>query len=250
MDLGIKGKVALITGSGRGIGFACAQKLAQEGVKIVINDVNSAAVDEAVKTLQDRGYEAIGAVANICVQQDVQDMVELAAKEFGSVDILVNNAGFTRDKYLTKMPEEDWDSVLEVILKGAFRCTKAVLPYMMERKWGRVINISSRAHFGNPGQANYSAAKAGIIGFSNALAHEQGKFNITSNSIAPGLIETELVKGLHTYDMIRTNAMARQPIQRLGQVEDIANAVAFLASEAAGFITGETLHVSGGRYST
>ncbi len=250
MDLGIKGKVALITGSGRGIGFACGERLAEEGVKIVINDINSAAVSEAVSRLQDKGYDAIGAVANVCVKADVEDMVALAADKFGSVDILVNNAGFTRDKYLTKMPEEDWDAIIDTILKGAYHCTKAVLPFMMKNQWGRVINISSRAHFGNPGQTNYSAAKAGIIGFSNALAHEQGKFNITSNSVAPGLIETELVKGLHTYEMIKGNAMTRQPIQRLGKVQDIASAVAFLASDSAGFITGETLHVTGGRYSS
>jgi len=250
MDLGIKGRVALITGSGRGIGFACAEVLAKEGVKIVINDINKDAISEAVNKLSEKGYEAFGVVTNVSVTADVEDMVSLAVEKFGSIDILVNNAGFTRDKYLAKMPEEDWDAIINTILKGAYLCTKEVVPHMMKNKWGRVINISSRAHFGNPGQTNYSAAKAGLIGFSNALAHEQGKFNITSNSIAPGLIETPLVKSLHTYEMIKNNAMARQPIQRMGHVDDIANAVAFLASERAGFITGETLHVTGGRYST
>ena len=148
------------------------------------------------------------------------------------------------------MPEADWDAVVDTILKGAYHCTRAALPSMMERKWGRVINIASRAHWGNPGQTNYSAAKAGLIGFTRALALEQGKFNITANAIAPGLIETPLVRGLSTYDMLRANALARQPVQRLGAVEDIADAVAFLASERASFITGELLHVTGGRYAS
>ena len=177
-------------------------------------------------------------------------MADEAARAYGGIDILVNNAGFTRDKYLLKMPEADWDAVVDTILKGAYHCTRAALPSMMERKWGRVINIASRAHWGNPGQTNYSAAKAGLIGFTRALALEQGKFNITANAIAPGLIETPLVRGLSTYDMLRANALARQPVQRLGAVEDIADAVAFLASERASFITGELLHVTGGRYAS
>src|SRR5690606_26839829 len=153
-------------------------------------------------------------------------------------------------KYLTKMPEEDWDAVIDTILKGAYFCAKAALPFMMEKKWGRVINIASRAHLGNPGQTNYSAAKAGLIGFTRSLAFEQGKFNITSNAVAPGFVETDLIRSLDTYDMLRANALARQPIQRLGSVEDIADIVSFLASERAGFITGETVHVTGGRYAS
>lgn len=250
MDFGLQGKVALITGSGRGIGLACAEHLAAEGVKIVINDIDPEVVSNAVNALNVKGLEAIGVAANICVKAEVDAVVEHAVQAFGGVDILVNNAGFTRDKYLIKMSEQDWDAIMDVILKGAFHCTRAVLPNMIANKWGRIINISSRAHFGNPGQTNYSAAKAGLVGFTNALAHEQGKFNITSNAVAPGLIETDLVKGLHTYEMIKKNALARQPIQRLGHVADIANTVTFLASEAAGFITGELIHVTGGRYST
>jgi 3-oxoacyl-[acyl-carrier protein] reductase len=177
-------------------------------------------------------------------------MAEQEVREFGSIDILVNNAGFTRDKYLLKMPVEDWDSVVDTILKGAYYCTRAALPSMMENRWGRVINIASRAHWGNPGQTNYSAAKAGLIGFTRSLALEQGKFNITANAIAPGLIETPLVRGLSTYETLRANALARQPVGRLGAVEDIADAVAFLASGRASFITGELLHVTGGRYAS
>ncbi|MFC7516746.1 beta-ketoacyl-ACP reductase [Herbaspirillum sp. GCM10030257] len=250
MDLQLTGKVAVITGSGRGIGYASALALAQEGAKIVITDIDAESAAQAVANLRNAGHEAIGAVLDVCNNEQVQEMARQAMREFGSIDILVNNAGFTRDKYLLKMPVEDWDSVVDTILKGAYYCTKAVLPSMMEKRWGRVINIASRAHWGNPGQTNYSAAKAGLIGFTRALALEQGKFNITSNAIAPGLIETPLVRGLSTYDMLRTNALAHQPVQRLGAVEDVANAVTFLASDRASFITGELLHVTGGRYSS
>src|SRR5690606_16568208 len=173
-----------------------------------------------------------------------------ATDKWKRIDVLVNNAGFARDRYLTKMSEDDWHAVLDVTLQGAFHCTRAVLPMMMENRYGRVINIASRAHLGNPGQTNYSAAKAGLIGFTRSLAYEQGKFNITANAIAPGFVETDLIRALSTYETLRANALARQPVQRLGAVEDIADAVAFLASERAGFITGETLHVTGGRYSS
>lgn len=250
MDYKLGGKVALITGSGRGIGLACALALAREGASIVITDINSEAVESATKQLMEAGHKAFGVAADVCNKDQVQAVADKAIGAFGSIDILVNNAGFTRDKYLTKMPESDWDAVVDTILKGAYYCTKAALPSMMERRWGRVINIASRAHLGNPGQTNYSAAKAGLIGFTRSLAFEQGKFNITANAVAPGLVETPLVRSLETYEMLRTNALARQPIQRLGAVEDIANAVTFLASDCASFITGETLHVTGGRYSS
>lgn len=250
MDYKLGGKVALITGSGRGIGLASAMALAQEGASIVITDIRPDAVQTATTTLKNAGLNAIGVVADVCNQAQVNAVVDEAVKAFGSVDILVNNAGFTRDKYLTRMPEEDWDAVVDTILKGAYYCTKACLPYMMEKRWGRIVNISSRAHLGNPGQANYATAKAGILGFTRAVAFEQGKFNITSNAIAPGFIETDLIRALSTYETLRTNALARQPIQRPGSVQDIGNAVAFLCSDAASFITGETLHVTGGRYSS
>lgn len=250
MDLNLKGRVALVTGSGRGIGKAAALAFGHEGARVVITDIDAAAVDQACSEMAAAGVEAIGVAADVCDEAQVETLARRAVEAFGKVDILVNNAGFTRDKYLLKMPVEDWDSVVDTILKGAYYCTKAALPSMMERKWGRVINIASRAHWGNPGQTNYSAAKAGLIGFTRALALEQGKFNITANAIAPGLIETPLVRGLSTYDTLRANALARQPVPRLGAVEDIANAVAFLASERSSFITGELLHVTGGRYAS
>jgi 3-oxoacyl-[acyl-carrier protein] reductase len=171
-------------------------------------------------------------------------------RAFGTVHVLVNNAGFPRDNYLTKMPESDWDAVIDVVLKGAYLCSKAAVPHMIGQKWGRIINISSRAHLGNPGQANYSAAKAGLLGFTRALCYEDGKFNITVNAVAPGFIETELVQSLPSYDAIKERTIRSTPVPRLGHVRDIADAVLFLASERAGFITGEVLHVTGGRYST
>lgn len=248
MDLGLKGRVAILTGSGRGIGKAAALALADEGVKVVISDVDVPAIDATCAVLRARGHECLGIAADVCQASQVDAMVAAVVATWGKVDILVNNAGFTRDKYLLKMPESDWDAVLDVILKGAYFCTKAVLPSMMAQRWGRVINISSRAHLGNPGQTNYSAAKAGLIGFTRALALEQGKFNITANAIAPGFIETELVRSLPSYATLRDAAMARNPVQRVGTPEDIAGAVMYLASEYAGYISGETLHVSGGRF--
>jgi len=250
MDLSLQGKTALITGSGRGIGYAAAQALAREGVSVVITDINPDSVEKATKALQADGHTAFGQVADVCDGEQVQALVAAACERFGSVDILVNNAGFTRDKYLTKMPEADWDSVVDTILKGAYYCTKAAIPSMMEKRWGRIINIASRAHLGNPGQTNYSAAKAGLLGFTRSLAFELGKFDITANAIAPGFVETGLIRALPTYETLKTNALARQPLQRLGAVEDIADAIAFLSSARASFITGETLHVTGGRYSS
>lgn len=248
MELGLRGRVAIVTGSGRGIGRAAVKAFAEEGAKVVVTDIDPDVIEQTLGELKAAGHEAIGVTADVCNSEQVQSMVDQTIAAFGKVDILVNNAGFTRDMYLLKMPMSDWDAVIDTVLKGAYLCTKAALPSMMAQKWGRVINISSRAHWGNPGQTNYSAAKAGLIGFTRALALEQGKFNITSNAIAPGFIETDLVKALPTYQRIRDNALARNSIPRLGTPEDVAAAMLYLASEHAGYITGETLHVSGGRF--
>lgn len=248
MDLRLNGHVAIVTGSGRGIGRAAVTALAQEGVKVVVTDIDSGAVDATCTALRQNGHEVLGITTDVCDAEQVQDLVDRTVETFGKVDILVNNAGFTRDKYLVKMPMNDWDAVIDTVLKGAYLCTKAALPSMMAQKWGRVINISSRAHHGNPGQTNYSAAKAGLIGFSRALALEQGKFSITSNAIAPGFIETELVRALPTYERLREAALARNSVPYVGTPDDVAGAILYLASEHGRYITGETLHVSGGRY--
>jgi 3-oxoacyl-[acyl-carrier protein] reductase len=248
MDLAIKDKVAIVTGSARGLGAATARRLAEEGAKVVVTDINPAQAEATAAALKADGLAAHCIVADITKGADVQRLVDETAEHFGGVHILVNNAGFPRDKYLVKMSEEDWDLVMEVMLKGAFLATKAVMPRLIEQGWGRIINISSRAHFGNPTQANYSAAKAGLIGMAKALALEEGRYGITVNCVAPGFMETEMVQALPTYDTIKERAIAAQPIKRVGLPSDIADAVAFLASERAGFITGEVLHVAGGRY--
>ncbi|MBD9665270.1 3-oxoacyl-[acyl-carrier protein] reductase [Variovorax paradoxus] len=248
MDLQINGKVAIVTGSARGLGAATARRLAEEGAKVIVTDILKEQAEATAAALRADGLQAQCIIADITKDAEVQRMVDKTVAHFGGVHILVNNAGFPRDKYLVKMSEEDWDLVMEVMLKGAFLTTKAVMPKFIEQGWGRVINISSRAHFGNATQANYSAAKAGLIGMAKALAIEEGRYGVTVNCVAPGFMETEMVQALATYETIKERAVAAQPIKRVGKPDDIADAVAFLASERASFITGEVLHVTGGRY--
>ena len=248
MDLELKDKVAIVTGSARGLGAATARRLAEEGAKVVVTDIQRELAEATVAGLRDRGLAAHCVVGDITRADDVQRLVDETLATFGGVHVLVNNAGFPRDKYLVKMTEDDWDLVMSVMLKGAFLATRAVMPRMIEQGWGRIIHISSRAHLGNPTQANYSAAKAGLIGMAKALAIEEGRYGITVNCVAPGFMETEMVQALPTYETIKERAIQMQPIKRVGRPEDIADAVAFLASERAGFISGEVLHVTGGRY--
>jgi len=248
MDLGLKDKVAIVTGSARGLGAATARRLAEEGAKVVVTDIQRELAEAMAAALRSDGLAAHCVAGDITRAEDVQRLADETRATFGGVHILVNNAGFPRDKYLVKMSEDDWDAVMTVMLKGAFLASKAVMPHLIEQGWGRVINISSRAHFGNPTQANYSAAKAGLIGMAKALALEEGRYGITVNCVAPGFIETEMVQALPTYDTIKERAVQAQPVKRVGRPQDIADAVAFLASERAGFITGEVLHVTGGRY--
>lgn len=248
MDLQIKDKVAIVTGSARGLGAATARRLAEEGAKVVVTDILREQAEATAAALRADGFQAHCVIADITKSAEVQALVDEAMRQFGGVHILVNNAGFPRDRYLVKMSEEDWDLVMEVMLKGAFLATRAVMPKFIDQGWGRVINISSRAHFGNPTQANYSAAKAGLIGMAKALSAEEGRYGVTVNCVAPGFMETEMVQALATYETIKERAIQMQPIKRAGQPADIADAVAFLASERAGFISGEVLHVTGGRY--
>lgn len=246
MELGLKDKVAIVTGSGRGIGAVTARALAEEGAKVVITDIDPQTTKATCAALVADGYNAIGVACDVTQETQVETLVLRTVEAFGAVHILVNNAGFPRDNYITKMPEQDWDAVVGVILKGAYTCSRAVVPYFMEQKWGRVINISSRAYLGNPGQTNYAAAKAGIIGFSKSLAKEIGSRGVTVNVVAPGFIDTDMTKALP--EEARTALIGDIALERLGSPEDIAHAVAFLASPAAGYITGETLHVNGGMY--
>jgi 3-oxoacyl-[acyl-carrier protein] reductase len=248
MELSLDGKTAIVTGAGSGIGAAIAARLSAEGANVVVSDINLEAAEAHAETILKSGGEALAVKANVVDEAEVNAMVEKTVAAYGTVHILVNNAGLTRDMRITKMTESDWDIVLDVILKGSFHCTKAVLPHMNEQKWGRIVNISSRAHLGNPGQANYSAAKAGIIGFTRAMSLEAGRNFVTVNAVAPGIINTEMVRSLPHWEKIRENAEKTTPIPRVGEPEDVADAVAFLVSERAGYISGDVLHVTGGRY--
>ncbi|MGE4281573.1 MAG: 3-oxoacyl-ACP reductase FabG [Magnetospirillum sp.] len=250
MDLGLHDKVAIVTGAARGLGAATARRLAEEGCKVVVNDVNQDVAAATVKAMRDDGLDVHCVIADVTRAEDVARLVDETVSLYGGVHVLVNNAGFPRDGFLTKMTETDWDLVVDVILKGAFLATKAVIPHMIAQRWGRIVNISSRAHLGNPGQANYAAAKAGLLGLTRALALEEGRYDITVNAVAPGFMETEMVQALPHYEQIKERTIKGTPIQRVGRPNDVADAVAFLASERASFITGETMHVTGGRYAS
>jgi 3-oxoacyl-[acyl-carrier protein] reductase len=250
VELNLKGKVALVTGSGRGIGAAMVKAYAAEGARVVVSDVIAENAQATAQALVDQGHEAIGLACDVTDAESVRHMAQQAEQAFGGVDILVNNAAWTKDVYLTKMDPSLWDQTMDVILKGSFHCAQALLPGMMARRWGRVINISSRSLFGNPGQTSYAAAKAGIVGFTRALALEQGKFGITCNAIAPGFILTEGMKSLPKFEQLREAAIARNPVGFLGEPSDVANAALFLSSDVARYISGTTLYVTGGRYSS
>ncbi|MHA7601260.1 SDR family NAD(P)-dependent oxidoreductase [Alicycliphilus sp. T452] len=248
MDLELKNCTAFITGGAGTLGLSMAKRFVQEGCNVVVCDTNQEAIDAACQELAAMGGQALGVRADVTRKQEVGAAVQQAVDRWKKVDILVNNAGFARDRYLTKMAEEDWHAVLDVTLLGAFHCSRAVLPLMMENRFGRVINIASRAHLGNPGQTNYSTAKAGLIGFTRSLALESGKFGITANAVAPGVISTPRMQKRPDYEELTERAKSNTPVARLGDPADVAATVAFLASRLAGFTTGETVHVTGGRY--
>ncbi len=238
----LEGQVTLVTGASRGIGAAIAESLASAGATVIGTATSDQGAEQISKTL---GSPGRGAVLDISNDESVQALIaEIQANE-GSPTIVVNNAGITRDNLLLRMKAEEWDSVLSTNLSGVFRICKATLRGMMKAKGGRIINIESVIGLtGNPGQANYAAAKAGIIGFSKSLAREVGSRNITVNVIAPGFIDTDMTRVLS--DEQRAAMLSQVPLGRLGDAQDIADSVVFLASEAAAYITGETLHVNGG----
>lgn len=248
MDLGLQGKTAIVTGGGNGIGAAVAARLCAEGANVSVVDIDGVAADARAAALAAAGHQAIAVRADVTDEAQVAAMVARTVEAFGAVHILVNNAGFTRDMRITRMGVADWDAVVDVIIKGAFLCTRAVVPAMSAQRWGRIINISSRAHLGNPGQANYSTAKAGLIGFTKAIALEMGRFEVTVNAVAPGIIGTEAVRRLPHFDKVLESAERNTPIPRIGTPEDVADVVAFLASERAGYVTGDVVYVTGGRY--
>jgi len=248
MDLGLQDKVAIVTGGANGIGAAICKRLADEGAKVMVADIDGAKAQAYADELTRAGATAQGTRVDVTDEASVQALVQTTIEQLGGLHVLVNNAGFTRDMRITKMSVDDWDAVVDVVLKGAFLCTRAAIPHLSAQQFGRIVNISSRAHLGNPGQANYSAAKAGILGFTRAMALENGRHWITVNAVAPGIIDTDAVKNLPHYAKIREHAEKGTPIPRIGQAEDVANAVAFLASERSSYVTGEVFHVTGGRY--
>jgi 3-oxoacyl-[acyl-carrier protein] reductase len=239
-------RVALVTGSARGIGKTIALALAQPDLMLYINDVTPPeAAAETIREVEARGARAAYRQFNVAVLPEVEQAVEDIIKESGRLDILVNNAGITRDGLLVRMKEEDWDQVLAVNLKGAFNCLKAAAKPMIKQRFGRIINISSIVGImGNAGQANYVASKAGLVGLTKSAARELASRNITVNAVAPGFIETAMTQNLP--EKVREAMLAQIPLNRFGTPEEVAHAVAFLASDQAAYITGQVMHVNGG----
>ena len=242
----LTGSVALVTGGSRGIGRAVAIRLAQAGAKIVFNyRGNHDAAQEVLGELKGGGAHAMAVAGDVAVSADVDRLVTAALEAFGRVDILVNNAGITRDTLLMRMSEEDWDAVLDTNLKGTFLVTKTVMRGMIRQRSGRIVNITSvSGQLGNAGQANYAASKAGVIGFTRATAREVASRGITVNAVAPGFIETDIWANVS--EEARKSILNMAPLGTIGKPEDVAEAVAFLASDAARYITGQTLNVDGG----
>jgi len=244
--LDLSGRVALITGGSRGIGRAISQQLARSGAAVAVNYHTSAKqASDLVKEIEKQGGRALAVQADVRLPEDTERMVEETIEALGRLDILVNNAGFNRDTLLLRMSLDDWDQVMDLNLRAVFLCTKACLRPMMRQRWGRIINIGSVSGLaGNAGQANYAAAKSGLIGFTRAVAREMGSRSITSNLIAPGLVITELTKDIR--QEIVDGVRQRLLIDRMGTPEDVAACVVFLASEGASYITGQVLSVDGG----
>lgn len=244
-------RVAVVTGAARGIGAATALRLARDGMAVAVCDLSADASADVVSAVEAEGGRAMAVGMDVSDRAQVEAGIGAVVEQYGRLDVLVNNAGLIRDNMLFKMTDDDWDLVMNVHLKGAFLCTQTAQKHMVENKYGRIINLSSIAGDGNRGQVNYSAAKAGIRGFTKTLALELGPFGITANAIAPGFISSAMTQ--QTADRIgvsfadfQKNVAAATPVRRVGEPEDVANAIAFFASEGAGFITGQVLYVDGG----
>ena len=247
----LDGRVAFVTGAGRGIGAATALRLAEEGARVALADLDLAGCEQVAAEVKRLGSEAIALECNVADGVMVQNAVDTTARQFGRLDILVNNAGVTRDNLLFKMSDDDWETVMNVHLKGAFLCSRAAQKYMVEQKYGRIVSLSSTSALGNRGQANYSAAKAGLQGFTRTLAIELGQFGITVNAVAPGFIDTEMTRatarrqGLDP-DQVIAQASKTIPVRRVGQPRDIANVICFLCSDEASYVSGQIIYVAGG----
>lgn len=242
-----KGQVGIITGGTRGIGAAIAEALAQRGVNVVIASRNAEEANEKAAKLSPLGIKAMGVKLDVSKSDEVGAVFEKIRNEYQRIDILINNAGITKDGLLLRMKEEAWDRVIDINLKGVFLCTREVLKDMVSQKYGRIVSLTSVAAFmGNPGQANYGASKAGIVGFTNTVAKEYANRGITVNAVAPGFIETAMTDVLK--DTIKDEMKRLIPMGRFGTVEDVARAVVFLASPESDYITGQVIHVNGGMY--
>lgn len=243
----MKERVAVITGGGRGIGEAIALQMADRGAHIVVADLNMEDATRVSDTIRSKGVKSIPVSVDVSNEESVKELFSSVKAEFGGVDILVNNAGITRDTLILRMKEEDWDSVLNVNLKSVFLCSREAVKLMAKKRYGRIVNMASVVAFmGNPGQANYSASKAGMVGLTKTIAREYASRGITANAVAPGFIKTAMTDALA--EDVKNEMLRSIPLGRFGTVDDVANAVLFLASEASGYITGHVIHVNGGMY--
>ena len=244
-------KTAIVTGAARGIGAGIAIRLASDGMAVAVLDLNEADCAGTVKEIENAGGRALAVGCDVSKTEEVNTAVERIAAELGEPTVLVNNAGITRDAMLFKMTDEDWDTVIDVNLRGPFLMTRAVQKYMTGQKWGRIVNISSSSGLGNRGQANYSATKAGIEGFTKTLAKEMGKFGITANAVAPHFIATDMTAGMAgklkmSFEDLVETYKKQIPVARVGQPADVAHTVSYLVSEGAGFVSGQVIYVAGG----
>jgi len=245
--LELEGRVALVTGAAQGIGKSISLLLAKHGANIVVSDINLEKATETAKEVETMGRKAIAVRVDVSKAGDVEQMVDTILKEFGRIDILVNNAGITRDKLILRMSEEDWDAVLDVNLKGTFHCTRAVVRHMAKQRYGKIVSIASvTGEMGNPGQGNYAASKAGVIGLTKTIAREFAQRGINVNAVAPGYVQTPMTDVLP--EKVKEELKRLIPVDRLGQPEDVAEAVFFLVSERSSYITGQVLNVNGGIY--
>ncbi|KGR77636.1 3-oxoacyl-ACP reductase FabG [Ureibacillus manganicus] len=240
----LTGKVAIVTGSARGLGRGIAEKLASLGSQVIISDINAEGLEITASEFRDKGYKVDSYVANVAKREDAEALVQYAITQHGKLDILVNNAGINRDAMLHKMNQEQWDSVIGVNLTGVFNVLQPAAIHMREQQSGRIINISSASWLGNIGQANYAAAKAGVVGLTKTAARELAKFNVTCNAICPGFIETDMTRGVP--EKVWDTMISKIPMGRAGKPEDVANMIAYLASDQASYITSEVINVGGG----